>query len=210
MPAIARRMISPHASLAFALVAALTAVTAFACSTSHPVDQPDAGTGGATPEGDAGADADAFAPDAPDAPAEADGGCMLDLPPDAGACDQCKAEKCCGTASAQQKKPGSWTNSAALVCAENLCATECGLTVPKCGGITPDPASCLDALDAMCCDLVTACGESDACIAVIYLCIDDQNNDPGSAGFDACAAGYPGGLAVFNPLNDCFSQVSCP
>jgi hypothetical protein len=31
-----------------------------------------------------------------------------------------------------------------------------------------------------------------------------------AAGFAACAAQYPGGLAVFDPLNDCFSKVSCP
>jgi hypothetical protein len=121
----------------------------------------------------------------------------------------CKAEKCCATTSAASADPGSWTDSAALVCAENECASECGLAAPQCGGITPDPASCLAAVDAMCCDLVAGCGQSDACVAVIYLCIDDEGNDPGTSSFDACAAQYPGGLAVSNSVNDGFSLVSC-
>jgi hypothetical protein len=156
------------------------------------------GTGG----GDAGPAMDAGGDAAPS--------CTLDPGPGASACDMCEAQKCCHTATADKQKSDVWTKSTLKVCAENACATECSLTVPMCGGITPDPASCVDALDAKCCAQVTACGQSDACVAVIYLCIDDQNNDPGSPGFDTCAAQYPGGLAVFNTLNDCFSTVTCP
>jgi hypothetical protein len=121
------------------------------------------------------------------------------------------AAHCCNTEASVLAKPMDvWTKSAALVCKENSCASECGVPQAKCGGITPDPASCLPALQAKCCDKLTACGASDECVAVIYLCIDDAGNDPGSAGFNKCAAKYPMGLPIFNDLNTCFDTVSCP
>jgi hypothetical protein len=211
MPALVPRMVSRAVTVAsLAVVALLGAACSAANSSGEPPDSgEDAGVDSGADGDDASADAVADSATA-DVDATPDGGCALDLGADASACDSCKAQKCCATTSAQSAKPGSWTDSAALVCAENECATECSLTAPQCGGITPDPATCLAALDAMCCDLVTACGQSDACVAVIYLCIDDQGNDPGSTGFDACAAKYPGGLAVFDNLNACFSTVSCP
>jgi hypothetical protein len=164
---------------------------------------------------DASAIADGSAADTMDLDARLDtaaeaGACSLATAPDASACDVCESQKCCFTTAASRAKPGAWTNSAATVCSENECATECGGSAPKCGGITPDPASCLDALDAKCCAQVTACGQSDECVAVVYLCIDDQGHAPGTPGFATCAAQYPMGLALFNPMNDCFATVSCP
>jgi hypothetical protein len=214
MVALARSMIRESRTVAlFAVAFALTTIVAAACSSTS-------GTPEATPTSDA-APADATAsPDAStvtDGAAEADvsigdaadGGCALDLGTDASACEVCQSQKCCATVSASQQAPGAWTNSAATVCTENQCATECGVAAPVCGGITPSPASCLAALDAMCCAQVTACGQSDQCVAVIYLCIDNEGNDPGSSGFDTCAAAYPDGLQLFNVLNTCFTNVSC-
>lgn len=192
-------------------VAAAVLALAAACSSSSGGGlgaSPDAGGDDASADLDASAgDADAI--DAARADAEA-GACSLVLSGDASACDVCKSQKCCRTTAAARAKPGSWTNSAALICAENECATECGLPAAKCGGITPDPASCLDALDAKCCGEVTACGQSDECVAVVYLCIDDQGNAPGSPGFANCAATYPNGRTLFNTMNDCFVTVTCP
>jgi hypothetical protein len=178
----------------------------FGCSSTSSGAAASADAGDAAPI-DASSD-DVVAQDG--APDGADGGgCMLDIP-DASACEACEAKKCCNTASAERQKPGTWTNSALHVCAENSCAAECALAMPTCGGITPDPASCLAALDAMCCAQVTACGQSDECVAVIYLCIDDQGNDPAGQAFRKCAAQYPNGLELFNALNQCFGTVTCP
>lgn len=173
---------------------------------------PSAGASFDASSGDAAVDADV-----PDASADASGdaavdagACVLDVGADASACEACRAKKCCNTDSAQKAKPGTWTNSALQICSANSCATECALAAPKCGGITPDPASCVDALDAKCCAEVTACGQSDECVAVIYLCIDDAGNDPASAAFRTCAARYPQGLKLFRALDACFGTVTCP
>ncbi|MFO0555907.1 MAG: hypothetical protein U0271_46445 [Polyangiaceae bacterium] len=137
--------------------------------------------------------------------------CVSGLVSGDAACTACQDAACCLTATAAATAPGTWTNSAAKICREANCAAECGVAEPECGGIQPSPASCTDALYASCCAEVTACAESDECVAIIYLCIDDQGCYPGKQPcWDECLARYPAGAALFGPLDDCFSTVLCP
>jgi len=135
--------------------------------------------------------------------------CDSGLTQDTAECQICQDASCCITATAAAENPGTWTTSGATICREANCFAECGVAQPECGGIQPSPASCTEALYAACCAEVEACAKSDECTAVIYLCIDDQGCAPGSACFDACVADLPGGLAVFEALDVCFSTVTC-
>lgn len=125
-------------------------------------------------------------------------------------CTACQDANCCLSATAAAEAPGTWTNSGAQVCREANCFEECGTAEPACGGIVPSPASCKEALYAECCAEVTACGESDQCVAIIYLCIDDQGCVPGQQPcWDECLALYPEGAPIFETLDECFSGVTC-
>jgi hypothetical protein len=127
------------------------------------------------------------------------------------ACKQCQDEKCCITATAAAAKPNdAWTTSAALICRQDNCATECGTAAPVCGNITPDPASCKTALDEACCSQIAACGNSDECLAIVYLCIDDDGCDPTTTCFAPCRDKYPNGAKIFDAMNACSQNVSCP
>jgi hypothetical protein len=135
--------------------------------------------------------------------------CVSGLEQPTAACTTCQDAHWCLTATAAAIDPGVWTRSAATICREANCAAECGVPEPECGGIVPTPASCTDDLYASCCAEVTACAESDACTALIYICIDDRGLAPGSAGFMACAMEFPGGDALFADLDTCFAGVTC-
>lgn len=126
------------------------------------------------------------------------------------ACQACQDAECCATSTAAADKPGKWTSSAAKICREASCSGPCGVPEPTCGGIVLDPASCTDAVRAKCCAELTACAQNDACVAIIYLCIDDQGCPPGKACFDTCAAQYSDGAAIFDAADKCLSKVVCP
>ena len=137
-------------------------------------------------------------------------GCVSGLEQPDEACTACQDANCCISASAAAEAPGTWTNSGAQVCREANCFDACGTAEPECGGIVPSPASCTDELYVACCPEVTACGKNDQCVAIIYLCIDDQECVPGQQPcWDECLALYPEGAPVFETLNDCFSGVTC-
>ena len=139
------------------------------------------------------------------------GACVSGLDQPEPGCTACQDAHCCETASAAASAPGSWTLSGAKICREANCAAECGVAEPTCGGIQPSPASCTDALYATCCNEVTACAQSDQCVAIIYLCIDDQGCAPGQAPcWDECIAAHPVGAPLFASLDDCFGTVTCP
>lgn len=92
----------------------------------------------------------------------------------------------------------------------NSCASECGVAAATCGNIIPDPASCTDATRAACCDELSACGRSDECLALIYICIDEQACDPTKPCFKDCKTKWLEGATVFTALDRCSSKVSCP
>ncbi len=135
--------------------------------------------------------------------------CVSGLEQDSPACTACQDANCCLSATAAATDPGTWTNSAATICREANCFDECGVPEPECGGIVPTPASCADDLYASCCAEVTACAQSDACTALIYICIDDRGCSPGSSCFDECALEFPGGEDLFDALDVCFAAVTC-
>jgi len=125
------------------------------------------------------------------------------------ACQQCQDANCCISATAEETKPDVWTKSVGLICRQDNCATQCGAAASTCGNITPSPASCAPKLQAACCDELTACGNSDECLAIVYLCIDDQNCDPSASCFKACRAQYPEGAKIFDAMNACSAKVNC-
>jgi hypothetical protein len=137
------------------------------------------------------------------------GACVSGLMQADPACTACQDQHCCATASIAHDDPGVWTGSAAKICREANCSAECGVPEPECGGIVPSPASCADDLYALCCAESTACAKSDACTALIYICIDDRGCAPNSACFDACALEFPGGNEIFQPFLECFNDVVC-
>src|SRR5687767_13871432 len=140
---------------------------------------------------------------------EGSAACVSGLEQATTACTACQDANCCLSASAAAADPGTWTNSGAKICREANCWQECAVDEPECGGIVPSPPSCADDLYAMCCAEVTACAKSDACTALIYICIDDKGCSPGSDCFDECALGFPGGEETFDALNTCFGDVTC-
>lgn len=135
--------------------------------------------------------------------------CVSGLEQDTPECTACQDANCCLSATAAAEDPGTWTNSAAKICTDASCYAECGVPQPECGGIVPSPASCKDALYEACCAEVTACAESDECVAMIYLCVDDQGCDPSKACWDDCLAMYGAGEQLFDDLLDCFGPVDC-
>jgi hypothetical protein len=192
---VARRMRFTFLFLGATLLGCSSATTVSTQSDASTPDPADAGSRG----DDAGKDS---------APAVT---CPGPTPKQATAeCQACQDAKCCITASAAAAKPGTWTNSAVLICRQDNCATECGTPAPTCGNITPSPASCAAALDKACCAQMAACGQSDECLALVYLCIDGQSCDPSAACFDACRKRYPNGAKLFDAMNACSGNVNCP
>ncbi|APR78945.1 Hypothetical protein A7982_04292 [Minicystis rosea] len=145
------------------------------------------------------------------------------------ACEACQNEKCCTTGANCAGDPdcvasiacaaagtdctsghagGIWNYSGLVVCVQNLCADACGMAPATCGNIQPTPASCTGEIQAACCDETKACGESDACLAFVYQCID-QKQCASQPCFNDCVAQYPDAVAPFNAMADCWSNVSC-
>ena len=136
--------------------------------------------------------------------------CVSGLAQPSESCTACQDANCCITASAAAEAPGQWTNSGAQICREANCAAACGTAEPECGGIVPSPASCKDDLYAACCEEVRACATNDQCVAIIYLCIDDQGCLPGQQPcWDECLSLYSEGASLFETLNACFGTVTC-
>ena len=125
-------------------------------------------------------------------------------------CQRCQDTQCCINASACTSTPSSWSCSGAKICRENLCAQECGTAAATCGNIVFDPASCTAATRAACCNEITACAQSDECVALIYQCIDGMGCAPGSTCFAACRKQWPTGAKLFDNADACVSTVSCP
>lgn len=124
-------------------------------------------------------------------------------------CDDCEKTRCPNVAAECANNPGTWTCSASKICRENLCATECATVPATCGNIIPDPPSCTDATRKACCAEMTACGQSEECIELIYLCIDGMGCAPGSACFTTCKQKWPNGAKIFDALDKCSFKVSC-
>lgn len=135
--------------------------------------------------------------------------CVSGLEQDTPACTACQDANCCLSATAAAEDPGTWTSSAAKICLEASCYEECDVPKPECGGIVPSPASCKDELYAACCAEVTACAESDECVAMIYICVDDQGCNPSMPCWDDCLAMYGAGEPLFDALLECFGPVEC-
>jgi hypothetical protein len=151
--------------------------------------------------------------------------------PSNSACEACQNEKCCitggncaadpeciamltckarggGSACNAQHPDGIWNFSGLAICLQNSCASECGVAQAKCGGIQPTPASCTDEIQAACCKETAACGTSDACLAFVYQCID-QNQCTDMACYDDCRAKYPDAARPFDAMAACWQEVSC-
>jgi hypothetical protein len=98
--------------------------------------------------------------------------------------------------------------SGVVVCRQNSCAEECGFEQATCGNIVPSPASCLEDVQADCCDEMTECGENDACVAIIYQCaIAEGCTD--AACIDACVERYPDGENDYRAMDECWDTVPC-
>ena len=188
----------------------VTSLCSMACSSS-PNEAPssiDSGVGETAVDatdgnvGDGGLDAPSDAVEA--------SSCASGLTQPTAECQTCQDAHCCIVASDCATTKSKWSCSAAKVCRENSCATECATSAATCGNIIPDPASCTDATRAACCAELTACGKSDECLALIYICIDEQSCDPTKPCFKDCKTKWPSGAAIFNALDKCSSKVSCP
>lgn len=133
--------------------------------------------------------------------------CESGLEQDTLECQACQDASCCITATLAADDPGTWTSSAATICREARCFEECGIEEPECGGIVPSPASCVDELYANCCAETEACAKNDACVALIYVCIDDRGCNPGSECWEACATelGLEGGRPEWDAFLECFN-----
>jgi hypothetical protein len=123
--------------------------------------------------------------------------------------EQCLAGDAGAAACATLHPHGVWDQSGLDVCRQNQCATECGKPAATCGGIVPDPASCLAAVDMACCAQTAACGQSDACLAFVYQCLDKKGCASSGPCYDACRAAYPAALAIFDAMAACWNDVSC-
>lgn len=203
----------------------LSALLVTACSSSTADDGE--GAGGATSSSSTGSTSDSTSSTGGAA------GCVEGPAiPDNPACEACQNENCCVTAKNcvdnaeclaveacvaeahstsscySQHPDGTWDWSGLDTCRVNHCATECGHGPGACGNIIPTPASCTDEVNAACCDVTTACGNNDACLALIYQCLDEQNCGA-PACEKACEDAYPEGKADFLALVDCWSNVPC-
>ncbi len=192
-------------------VGSLGSFGALACSSTSSTTSPtdasiDVGFEVAAPDAEPDI---ADASDVGDVPAEA-ATCNSGLTQPTPACQACQDANCCIVASDCATTKSKWSCSAAKICRENSCATECALSAPTCGDIIPDPVSCTDATRASCCAELTACAKSDECLALIYMCIDESACDPSKPCFKACRTKWPTGSSLFDALDTCGSKVSCP
>lgn len=186
----------------------LVASPACSSSSSSPSAPTDAGADTAVETSALDSSADALAEGGDDG--GDGGGCVSGLTQPNAACQTCQDAHCCIVASDCAKTGSKWSCSAAKVCRENDCATECGLAAPTCGDIIPDPASCTDATRAKCCSQLSACAKSDECLAMIYMCIDEMSCDPSKPCFAKCRTDWPAGAVLFDALDKCSQKVSCP
>jgi hypothetical protein len=186
-------------------------VFAFGVACSSSSDAPGAAVDGAVDTiADVGSDAAVVDADVLDDAASETSACTSGLAQPTPACQSCQDAHCCIVASDCAATKSKWSCSAVKVCLSNNCATECGTAAPTCGDIIPDPASCTDATRAACCDQLTACAHSDECLALIYMCIDEQSCDPTKPCFKACRDKWPAGSPLFSALDKCGGTVSCP
>ena len=95
-----------------------------------------------------------------------------------------------------------------VICRQNSCAEECGFEQAVCGNIVPSPASCLEDVQAACCDEMTECGENDACVAIVYQCAYAEGCAD-SACVEACIDLYPDGANDFRAMDECYDTVPC-
>ena len=125
-------------------------------------------------------------------------------------CTACQDAHCCLTATQAATHPDSWTRSAAKICREANCWQQCNVPEPECGGIVPTPASCADDLYSACCAETTACAQSDACDALVYICVDDRGCSVSGSCLEQCAAEFPGGRDQYDAFIQCFFEdVTC-
>ena len=148
------------------------------------------------------------------------------------ACEACQNDSCCVTGKSCIDNPeclaietcaraagstagcysahpdGVWDWSGLETCRKNHCSEECGNGAGACGNIIPSPASCTAAVNAKCCDVTTTCGNNDACLALIYQCLD-KNNCSTQACVNDCKEAFPDGKADFEALDACWQTVSC-
>jgi hypothetical protein len=103
---------------------------------------------------------------------------------------------------------GTWDWSGVETCRKNHCASECALDPGACGNIIPSPASCTAEVNMKCCDSTSACGNDDACLALVYQCLD-ANACSTQKCVDDCAALYPEGKPEFDAMVACWSTVAC-
>jgi hypothetical protein len=176
----------------------------------------EAGTSGpssssATATGSSSADASASASSTSTGAGGEGPACESGLEQETEACTACQDASCCVSATQAAEDPGIWTESSATICREANCWEECDVPQPECGGIQPTPVSCTDDLYETCCELVEACAKSDACTALIYICIDDRECAPFSTCFDDCSTelGLEDGIPIFEEFAVCFEKVVC-
>lgn len=179
-----------------------------------------AGTGGDDPSGGTGGGAP---------PLDCEEGPTLGQGP---TCVACQTENCCINASGcnadescqaveactlennsvsdcvDENEDAIWYVSGVVICRQNNCAEECGFDQATCGNIIPSPASCTEEVQAACCDETTACGENDACVALIYQCFDARGCTD-SACLGECFEDYPDGVDDFETMADCWDTVEC-
>lgn len=190
---------------------------------------PSSGDGGAGGEPATGGSGGSGASDGGAPPVVCDGGPRLGKGPD---CLACQTESCCINAAGcladeacvaveactlennsvsecvDENPDAIWYVSGVVVCRQNNCAEECGFEQAVCGNITPSPASCTEDVQAACCDETTACGESDACVALIYQCFDAEGCTDQSC-LDDCMDRYPEARDDFDAMADCWDTVEC-
>jgi hypothetical protein len=206
--------------MVFVALVALGCSSASKSGTTGSSSSSGGGTGGAMTMKDAGSDV-----------VEA-GTCKGPSVPGNTACEECQNTKCCVTASNCESNPecvaleaclagdaspdcatahpmGLWDQSGLDVCRQNQCATECKTATAMCGAIVPSPATCQAKVYAACCMETAACGASDACIALVYQCLD--KNQCGMTGpcYQDCRMKYPDALMVFDAMAACWGTVSC-
>src|SRR5262249_24702331 len=104
---------------------------------------------------------------------------------------------------------GVWLQTGLDVCRRNQCADACGAPAATCGGTVRDPRSGQGAVDALCCGETAACGQSDACAALLYQCLDQGGCGTTGPCYEASRALYPAALPAFDAMASCWAGVTC-